>query len=304
MIPKFKVPPKLMHADTIYSDNFSLKRRIYFYIFSLMLLVVLRPAFGAPFNRDEVEVSYIYAAVMGSGTYQIGNRRITMLRLPFSWNQSEATADSAGWKWLLPLVLGYDDLSNADSNWIDLLLPDQLITFTMLPGIEYIYPVNSGWHLKPFLQFGGGRDFSLEQSFTMAQSGVRSLNFWQIGQGWEVRWGNGLRWAGEYQQETGDSTSFGLLETGLDVRRDIPLVLSGHRLDVGAYYVYQRFLPEWNADEAPDIRAKLSELHELGLSVGLKQKKKLLGISIRRVRLGYKTGGVFQGWTIGTDFPF
>jgi len=56
-------------------------------------------------------------------------------------------------------------------------LPDQLITFTLLPGIEYIYPVNSGWHLKFFLQFGGGRDFSLEQSFTMAQSGVRSLNF-------------------------------------------------------------------------------------------------------------------------------
>jgi hypothetical protein len=30
----------------------------------------------------------------------------------------------------------------------------------------------------------------------------------------------------------------------------------------------------------------------------------VLGIDVQRVRLGYKNGGSFEGWTIGTEFPF
>ncbi len=34
---------------------------------------------------EDLSVSYIYAAVMGTGTYKIEDRRISMLRIPFSY---------------------------------------------------------------------------------------------------------------------------------------------------------------------------------------------------------------------------
>ncbi len=253
---------------------------------------------------DEVEVSYIYAAVMGTGTYQINNRRISMFRIPLAWNQRQASAESVGWKWLIPLVIGYDDLSDVGSDWFDRLLPDQLVTLTALPGVEFVYPVTPDWYLKPFVQVGGGRDFSAEQSFAMTQVGVRSETLFRPSEHWELRWGNALRWAAEYHLNSEDRTSFGLFETGLDLRRDMPVKLSGRSFDLGAFYILQRYLPEWDIGKAPDRRSGSRELHEFGISLGFKKGRRIFGIPVQRVRLGYKKGGKLQGWTLGTEFPF
>lgn len=59
---------------------------------------------------DPIDVSYIYAAVFGSGTYKVSGRRVTMFRLPFSLEQRPATSEAPGWRWLAPVVIGYDDL--------------------------------------------------------------------------------------------------------------------------------------------------------------------------------------------------
>ena len=89
-------------------------------------LLILASSKGAAqpvaLSDEDLEVSYIYAAVLGTGTYQIKGRRLTMFRLPFSWAQHQATEETPGWKWLFPTVLGYDDLSNVDSDWIDALV--------------------------------------------------------------------------------------------------------------------------------------------------------------------------------------
>ena len=71
------------------------------------------------FHSDLLEISYIHAAVMGTGTYSLNNRRVTMFRLPLSWNQRPASPQSVGWRWLFPVVLGYDDLGQIDSDIIE-----------------------------------------------------------------------------------------------------------------------------------------------------------------------------------------
>ena len=258
----------------------------------------------AELSEDNLEVSYIYAAVLGTGTYQIRDRRITMIRIPFSWEQKKATLESAGWKWLLPVVAGYDDLSDIESDWVDALLPDKLVTLTFLPGIEYQYPVTPDWALKPFVQAGVGRDFTSNETIYMAHLGVRSLNLFDLGEKWELRWGNTLRWAAESQADSGDRLNLGIFETGLDVRRELPLKVLERSTDMGAYYIFQRLMPRWRSGDAPDYRADATSLHEFGLSVGLKRSRKFLGMDFQRLRVGYKTGGSFQGWTIGTEFPF
>ena len=99
-----------------------------------LLVLPLSGASAAGRVDDDIFVSYIYAAVMDSGTYTINGRRITMLRIPFSWTLREPDAQNAGWKVLLPVVVGYDDLSSIDSPKIEDLLPDNLASLTVLPG--------------------------------------------------------------------------------------------------------------------------------------------------------------------------
>lgn len=277
---------------------------------TIWLFVIVFPLSGqaraqnVSFDEDDVDVSYIYAAVKGTGTYRINNRRITMFRLPIAWRQREASSNSAGWRWLFPFVFGYDDLSNVKSDWFDALLPDQLVTLTALPGFEYIYPVTPRVQVKPFLQLGGGRDFTADQTFAMTQLGVRNVNLFEPAEGWELRWGNALRWAAEYQFMSDDRTSFGIVETGLDVRRGIPFKFLDRNIDIGVYYIYQRYLPEWNIGDAPDQVFRTRNVNHIGLSTGFKNYYKILGFKIRRVRIGYQRGENFRGLSFGTEFPF
>jgi hypothetical protein len=40
-----------------------------------------------------------------------------------------------------------------------------------------------------------------------------------------------------------------------------------------------------------------------GFSMGLKRPREVFGVTVERLRIGYKSGNGFRGWTVGTDFP-
>ncbi|MEM9380429.1 MAG: hypothetical protein AAGB93_10820 [Planctomycetota bacterium] len=258
---------------------------------------------GTPFG-DDLVVSYLYAAVMGTGTYTVRGRRITMFRLPLAMTLREPTESRFGYRVQLPVVLGYDDLTEVGSDLIESLLPDQLVTLTVLPGIETIHPIATNWNLKPFIQVGGGQDFSLGETFAMTHLGVRSRAQFELDESWDVLLGTSARWAAEHQFESDDTTSFGVFEFGVEGRCELPFSVDGDAVDVGAYYVLQSFVPEWRIGEAPGLDQNARDLHEFGLSFGFRRRDRILGLPVHRVRVGYKKGGSFQGWTIGTDFPF
>ncbi len=254
--------------------------------------------------EDLINVSYIHAAVLGTGTYSLRGRRVTMLKLPFAWNERPVSDGSPGRRWLAPTVLGYDDLSGVDSDFIEALLPNRLVTLSVMPGVEFTYPINDHWYLKPFAEIGGGRDFNQEETFFLTQLGVRNLFPFRFGDNWQLRLGGALRWAGEYQLHSDDTNAFGIIDLGVDVRRNLPWDLFEQRLNAGIYYIYQRYLPEWRAGDADDWQNRALNVHEFGVSLGVPEVRKVLGINVKRVRVGYKQGGNLRGWTFGTEFPF
>jgi len=62
------------------------------------------PALAQPvqLDEDEIEVSYIYAAIMGTGTFKIDGRRITTLQLPLRQTRREMSDEQVGMVWHLP----------------------------------------------------------------------------------------------------------------------------------------------------------------------------------------------------------
>ena len=253
-------------------------------------------------DAEDVDVSYIYAAVMGTGTYEINGRRITMLKLPLSYTAQEMTTDQPGLVWNLPVSLGYDAVTDQD-RFGDLIDKD-LVTLTALPGIEYNLPLDRTWRLKPMASLGLGHDFVADENIWMGVLGLSALAKWQLPENWELRWGGGFRVAGEYQDKSHHRTSFGLLETGVDARWDTPLVLGNRVVNTGAYYIFKYYIPEWDIDRLRPRESDVGVLNELGLSAGLKRSIKILGVSFARVRIGYNWGSGVEGWTFGTEFPF
>lgn len=271
------------------------------------MLAILVPfsGYGQGYDEvlDEYSVSYIYAAVMGSGTYKIDDRRIAMLRIPVSWTQQELTEDQPGIRWHLPIVLGYDSLNYPD--WLSRLLDDDLVTLTVMPGFEVKQMLTERWEIKPFGHLGVGYDFTRDETILMGVLGIRGLGTWRYDDASELRLGTSIRYAAEYQTRSEDSSAFSLLEGGVDYRRDIRLPVFSKATNGGVYYLLQLFVPEWEISrDNPTLPTELGLIHEVGASIGFKEPRTFLGFSWSRVRTGFKFGRHVRGWTIGTDFPF
>ncbi|MEH6519510.1 MAG: hypothetical protein V7742_22775 [Halioglobus sp.] len=284
-------------------------RSVYKFIVSFLLVLagVSLPAVAqeaVDYDLEDIEVSYIYAALMGTGSYKVDGRRITMLRMPFTWTQKKMTETQVGFKWHMPVVIGHDKIEGSD--WFEELFPQDLVTLTALPGFEYQIPVTPDWAVKPFGHIGYTHDFVSNEDIVMAVLGVSSVARYYLDEEgeWELRWGNKVRFAAERQHKSKNKSSFGIFETGIDIRRGTGFRVYRREVDLGGYYRFQYFLPEWNISEAPDRHSDIDNIHELGFSVGLERPKKLLGISFSRVRVGYKKGGNIRGFTIGGEFPF
>ncbi len=274
----------------------------------LLSLALLCPGTGAQTTEpradfEDLDISYIYTALLGTGTYTIDGRRISMLKLPVSITQRRAGEEhDLGIRWDVPLVLGYDQVG--DTHWVDNVLNDELVTLVALPGVQITIPLNDTWSIKPFGHIGYGHDFISNENILMAMAGVRSLGVFPLANGWDLRWGGSARIASEYQFRSEYDVLVGLFETGLDLRRNTRLRMLESRVNVGMYYVFQWFQPEWDIGDGRFRNSEVNTVNEIGVSAGLAKPRTILGFTFERVRLGYKMGSSFQGWTIGTEFPF
>lgn len=258
----------------------------------------------APAELDERDyrVSYIYAAIMGTGTYKIDGRRITMLQLPFGFTQQDMEDGKPGITWYAPVSIGYDAVT--DNNWLERVFDEDLVTVSAMPGFRLELPLNDTWSLRPLGHLGYTHDFTRDEHVVMGVLGARALATLRNTDGSELRWGLGVRIAGEHQFESHASEGFAIIETGVDFRRDTGLEVLENKVNMGVHLVLQRYSPMWEVSESPREDSEVRSLVEVGFSVGLKRPRKIFGIRVERVRVGYQRGDGFTGWSLGSRFPF
>ena len=254
----------------------------------ILLFLLTELAFAQNAAQDEVELedidlSYIYPVVMGSGVYKIDGRRLSMITVPISISSGRLDKDGAkfGVKWLVPVTVGYDEVEDYD--WLEGRNDEQLVTLSAMPGVEISIPLDDTWIVRPFAQLGPGHDFVANEVFVLGAIGARLLGTWTLDEHWEVRWGASARLAGELQLKSGRENSFGLLETGVDLRRDTRLEVAEHRINAGVYYRLQSYYPEWTVGQLLTDRSEINDVHEFGFSVGLLRPRKVFGFTFGRV---------------------
>jgi len=137
-------------------------------------------------------INWYYSAAFGTGVYQSGDARVAVLRIPLKFTLSDRPEEQWSSRLLLPVSLGYYNYDFDDI--LDLELPNDLGTFSFLPGVEFEKYVAQGWRIRPFIQFGGGYEVEGGASATIFSTGVRSL--YQFKKAPRLKLGNALIYAG------------------------------------------------------------------------------------------------------------
>ena len=202
----------------------------------------------------------------------------------------------------MPLSVGYVSLDPDDP--IDRWLPSEVATLSLVPGLEYRLQLREGLWLKPFGQAGLGYNFSDNDLSGLAVGGVRLLGQFEPCAPWMIQYGSSLQWAGEWGIDSGQQSSFGLFELGADFRRDLPWEFRERTLNGSIYVRWRHFLNDWNIATTPGAPISVSNLYEIGLSLGVDRGFQFFGVGIERVSVGWVTGDDVNALTVGTRFPF
>ena len=252
------------------------------------------PDFGAPIN-------WYYSAAFGTGVYHSDDVTVGVVRIPFTFTLGEETPDKWSSRLLLPVSLGFYNYDFDDILELELELPNELGTFSFLPGIEFEKYVLERWRLKPFMQFGGGFEVDGDESATIFSMGVRSL--YQFKKTPRLKLGNALIYAG-FDPNEGERESTSLLITGLNYTQPIPWRSFNRESHIGLdlnYYYYFKGL-----DFTPifDDPFALQQEIELAVTLGWSKPINILGFPLERFGLAYRYSDNISGLKLVAGHPF
>jgi hypothetical protein len=108
---------------------------------SLSLLAATAAAAPTPLSSSEQAVlNFGFATQLGSGIYSLSGRTLQVYRLPFGYALSHGDEALIKVRLTLPFTIGFLDFKPQDV--VETGLPEQLDSFSFVPGLELDYALN------------------------------------------------------------------------------------------------------------------------------------------------------------------
>jgi len=243
---------------------------------------------------NEELVNYAFATWIGSGIYRSGDRKMAILRIPLRYELRTPEEAVPGVKLLLPVTLGYYDYRNSAVDFG---------TGAFVPGVELAFPVNNNWTLKPFGQFGVGKDTGNGNLVYIYGAGLRSLVSVPYNK-YTFSIGNSLILADERDKHGDIGSGFNMFEAGLDIRHPLGTSFRGRDLDASVYCVVSRFFNSYEFVEPDGDSDNINTLFEVGLTLGTDEPFNIWKVSLDRIGIDYRFGDNFSGIGFNMGFPF
>ena len=267
----------------------------------LVLLACCGPAAGRAADEEDSLPNYAFAAYLGNGIYSASGRSVQVYNLPLAFTLRPLEEHTSGIRLKVPVSFGIFDFKAVDI--IESGLPDGVETVSVIPGVEFQFPVRDGWVLMPFLDLGAGRNSTGGQVTYIFGTGVKSLVTFDGG-GVTFRLGNNLVYAGNRAPGVDLSSDYGSLVTGLDGRIPLGFSMGGHRVDASLYavnYLYANL--EFLRFRAEPVGVVVQ--YETGLTFGTTTRPgHWLTRQIPRLGLGYRFGDGLSVWRLVLGMPF
>jgi hypothetical protein len=249
---------------------------------------------GATDESEDV-INYAYSSWIGSGFYKVDDRTVYLLRGPFSYTLREADSENWGLSLLFPATIGFHDFSDGEDNQA---------TVTFVPGVQFDFPVLENWWLKPFGQFGFGKDFSGSDIAWIYGVGIKSLATFEIRNS-ELDFGTAFTRADQSQSGGGSDSGFSMVDIGLNSRWPTNITLFDRKSDLNLYFVYTEFVNDLNFERAQKDNKTIHRLYKFGIALSSEEKYPVLGLfDLRGGGLDVTFGDGYFGMGLTTGFPF
>lgn len=269
----------------------------------LSLSLLAATAAGAPslLSRSEQAVlNFGFATQLGSGIYSLSGRTLQVYRLPFGYDLPREDDAPLQVRLTLPLTIGFLDFEPYDV--VDTGLPEQLDSFSFVPGVQFDYALNEHWALQPFAEAGIARDRNTEVDQRVYSLGLRSRYDQEHGPvAWQA-YGEVVHVVVE-QLSFDQTDDFTRLRAGLTARRPFVPAASGRRADVLVYGFAESFTdaPAGPAGE-PDGGDEVQ--YEVGFTFGATETIRVWRVPLPRVGFGYRFGDDLSVYRIVFGSPY
>lgn len=245
-------------------------------------------------------VHYSYSALLGTGYYTVDDRRVAVLRVPFRYEVREITGrKKPGIHIKIPVTAG---LHNFDISDIPELRIDDLVTMTVMPGVEFNYQINDRWAVDPAVHIGYGRNLTNNDSSLLWGADIRSRYAFDT-TGIPLTLGSEAVYAG-YNPDDGPADSIVRLALGLDARIPTGWSIGDYNMFVGTHTIAFYYPVSLRFPKVERERFKTTTEFEFGLALGRNPPFEVLGFKFDRVGLAYRFSDVTSSIILNTRFPF
>ena len=247
--------------------------------------------------------NYSFGIWLGSGVYSINDadKKLAVLRVPAGYtlrpmqDDKPALIDRIGFRLLLPAVVSYESETDTDFSFGSI---------AFVPGLEVQIPINKYWALKPFAQFGVGKDTAGGTTQYIYGGGFRSL----ISIPWQkfvFGIGNSLVLAEDRDTTSNDTIGFSMFNAGLDIRHPTNFTIFDRQLDISGFFIVNYFQNEVDILSDDGNTSKINTLYDVGLTFGVNEPVDIWLVSFDRVGIDYRWGDEgFKGIGFNLGFPF
>jgi hypothetical protein len=247
-------------------------------------------------------VNFAFATELGSGVYTLSGRTIQVYQIPLSFPLRPAKLQKPppGINFLLPMTVGFFDLHSTDV--LHLQVPTHLGAFSLEPGVQLDYWLESQWHLYPYVKGGATAASASTVNALIYAVGVRS-DYGFDAQGGTGLWRADLTHAGvHYVDGSLPNDSFTRLRNGAELRHNIGVSIGERQLQIAPYGLVDLYLVA-PSGPASGIGERTIQF-ETGLMLGVMPMWKIRGIELPRLGVGYRVAGGLSGWRLVLGDPF
>jgi hypothetical protein len=252
-------------------DYFNVSCSFYTFLYHVVLIIVLSYLIPVSDAESETEsdvelVNFAFGNYLGSGFYASSGGDVFLLKIPLTTTMRPMTSNDPGWSIRYPLTFG---VANVDEI-IDGSVPgvDYVGTISIVPGVEYYYPVLRNWHLVPFFDYGFARDLVNNIDIRVLGTGMRSYVTFDFDRH-RLTLGNRFLFADQKNLDIDSQSSFAVFETALDYNIPTDFTIHGSFIDVGFYFINYFYLDDLVLVDYLDEAISLENKNEIGFTFSL-----------------------------------
>ena len=244
---------------------------------------------------DADAINFAFQHALGDGFFFGSRENVEVFKIPVKHTVRRPEEKGWGLELKFPLTVGLYNLEVDDED-IDADL------MAIVPGVELEFPVLDNWTVKPYADFGVGKDVHGGDLRYIFGIGLKSYISWS----WrtpDFTIGNALRHTGYFTRNDGPDDSFSSFDTGLDIRFPLGIMVRGKESYLSCYGVNYHFFEEVVVVDSDKIPIRVDTQWEVGTTFGTDPSWKLWFFELSRVGLGYRFGDGLHAIREAKDGP-